>query len=209
MSDVLDGSVLVLNKHYNPINITNVKRAFCMLFNEVAEVITFENESYYNYDFLSWAEVSAVKKQLADSNEHEWVYTPSLTLLAPRIVRTLNYDKFTAQKIKLTRKNIYYRDSNTCQYCGRHFKTRELNIDHVVPRSRGGADTWENLVCACVECNIRKGSRMPREVGMQLIRQPGAPKLNPLIRMHVGKKKYASWKKFLDEAYWNVELDGD
>lgn len=209
MSNVLDASVLVLNKHYSPINITNVKRAFCMLFSGVGEVITFENESYYNYDFSSWAEISQFRSRTEGSQEHEWVHTPSLTLMVPRVLRALNYEKVGVQKIKLTRKNIYYRDSNTCQYCGRRFKTRDLNIDHIVPRSRGGTDTWQNLVCACVECNIRKGNRLPREVGMRLVRKPAVPQLNPLIRMHIGKKKYASWKKFLDEAYWNIELDGD
>lgn len=209
MSDVLSVSVLVLNKYYNPVNITNAKRAFCMLFNKAAEVITFENESYYNYDFNSWAEVSAFRRELEGNQEHDWVHTPNLTLLVPRVVRVLNYEKVSAQKIKLTRKNIYYRDENTCQYCGKRYKIRDLNIDHVKPRSRGGGDTWSNLVCACIDCNIRKGNRLPQEAGMKLIRKPTIPNLNPVIRMHIGKKKYASWKKFLDEAYWNIELNGE
>ncbi len=206
MVDVLNASVLVLNKYYNPINITNARRAFAMLFNSIAEVITVEDEGYFNYNFSSWAEFSEYKKILEDGRDHEWVYTPSLILLVPRVVRLHNYDKVRVNKVRLTRRNIYYRDNNICQYCGKHFKTRDLNVDHVTPRSRGGKDTWGNLVCACVSCNIKKGSRLPHEAGMRLIKEPTRPKLNPLILIHIGKEKYASWKSFLNEAYWNVEL---
>ena len=206
MADVLNTSVLVLNKFYNPVNIINAKRAFSMLFSSIAEVITVEDESYYNYNFLSWAEFSEYKKSFEDSQEHEWVYTPNLTLLVPRVVRLMAYDRIRINKVRLTRRNIYYRDHNTCQYCGKRFKTKDLNVDHVIPRSRGGRDTWENLVCACVRCNIKKGSKLPREAGMRLVKHPARPRLNPLIMVHLGKKKYASWKSFLDEAYWNVEL---
>ena len=206
MVDTLNGSVLVLNKYYNPVNITTVRRAFCMVFKRIAEVITVEEESFYTYNFSSWAEFSEYKRMLRDGHENEWVYTPNLTLLVPRVVRVLSYDRVEISKVRLTRRNIYYRDSNTCQYCGKKFKTKDLNIDHVIPKSKGGKEVWSNLVCACVECNIRKSNKLPREVGMKLIRKPARPKLNPLIIIHLSKKKYASWKNFLSEAYWNVEL---
>jgi 5-methylcytosine-specific restriction endonuclease McrA len=206
MADALSASVLVLNKHYSPINITNARRAFSMLFNSIAEVITVEDEGYFNYNFSSWAEFSEYKKMLEDGQDHEWVHTPSLILMVPRVVRLHKYDRVRTTKVRLTRRNIYYRDNNVCQYCGKRFKTRDLNVDHVIPRSRGGKDTWHNLVCACVSCNIRKGNRTPHEAGMRLIKEPVRPKLNPLILLHIGNKKYASWKSFLNEAYWNVEL---
>ena len=82
----------------------------------------------------------------------------------------------------------------------------DLNIDHVIPKSKGGKEVWGNLVCACIECNIKKGNKLPVEAGMKLIRKPSRPNLNPLIIIHLSKKKYASWKTFLNEAYWNVEL---
>ena len=204
--EILNTSVLVLNRFYSPINITTAKRAFTMLFNSIAEVITVEQEGYYAYNFFSWAEFSEYRRYLQDGHEQDWIHTPKLTLLVPRIIRVLQYSKVYRHRIPLTRRNIYYRDNNTCQYCGRMFKTRDLNIDHVVPRSRGGKETWENLVCACITCNIRKGNRLPHETGMRLVRRPVKPKLNPVILAHLEKKKYASWKTFLDEAYWNVEL---
>ena len=206
MEDVLNTGVLVLNKYYSPINITSVKRAFSLLFNKIAEVITVEEEIYNNYDFYSWAEVSELKNRHDDELDYDWVKTPNLNLIAPRVMRLLKYDKVREYKVKLTRRNIYYRDNNICQYCGKVFKTKDLNIDHIIPRSKGGRDTWHNLVCACTNCNIRKGNKLPHDAGMTLIREPIRPQLNPLIKIYVGKKKYASWKTFLDEAYWNVEL---
>lgn len=206
MADVLDTSVLVLNRFYSPINITTAKRAFIMLFNRIAEVIFVDQERYDTHNFSSWARLSEYKRMVEDEQDQEWVYTPNMALMVPRIVRVLQYDKVRGSKIQLTRRNIYYRDGNTCQYCGRRFKTKDLNLDHVIPKSRGGKEEWRNLVCACVSCNIKKSNKLPREARMKLIRRPVRPKLNPLIMVHLSKKKYASWKSFLDEAYWNVEL---
>ncbi len=207
MADVLDTSVLVLNRYYSPINLTTARRAFCMLFARIAEAVAVENETYRNFDFPSWAELSSYRVSLDGGGDHEWVRTSSAFLMVPRIIRVLRYDKSRPYRVRLTRKNLYFRDRNTCQYCGRRLKAKDLNIDHVVPRSRGGTDTWENLVCACVACNIRKGSRLPEEAGMTLIRPPFRPTLNPAIVAHIGNKQYASWKSFLDAAYWNVELE--
>ena len=124
----------------------------------------------------------------------------------PRIIRLLGYDRLPAQTVKLNRRNLFARDRNQCQYCGRHFPTNELSIDHVKPRSTGGGDSWENLVCACIKCNARKGGRTPDGARMKLIRKPVMPKRNPLIALRLGQDKYASWKAFLDNAYWSVEL---
>ena len=91
-------------------------------------------------------------------------------------------------------------------YCAAHYPTSELSIDHVKPRSLGGGDSWENLVCACIRCNARKGGRTPEQARMKLIRKPVMPKRNPLIALRLGQDKYSSWKAFLDNAYWSVEL---
>ncbi len=177
-----------------------------MLFARIGEVVTCDDSVYANYDFEGWAEISKAKREFEDNPDLDWIYTARLSLIIPRIIRLLHYDKVRPYSVKLTRRNIYFRDDNTCQYCGRSFRNADLNIDHVIPRSRGGHDTWVNLVCACVRCNIKKGSRTPRESRMKLIRKPTQPRLDPLISSHVGKRKYASWKAFLDDAYWNVEL---
>jgi 5-methylcytosine-specific restriction endonuclease McrA len=129
-----------------------------------------------------------------------------IDLAVPRIIRLTAYDKLPAQGVKLNRRNLFARDRNRCQYCGQLFPTSELSIDHVTPRTQGGPDTWENLVCACVRCNSRKGGRTPDQARMKLISVPKRPKRNPLISVRLGHDKYRSWKAFLDEAYWSVEL---
>ena len=86
------------------------------------------------------------------------------------------------------------------------FATSELSLDHVVPTCRGGDTSWENLVCACVRCNVRKGGRTPQEANIRLIKKPVRPKRSPLLTIKLGNPKYASWKTFLDSAYWSVDL---
>jgi 5-methylcytosine-specific restriction endonuclease McrA len=99
---------------------------------------------------------------------------------------------------------VLARDGHICQYCGRHFPTHLLSIDHVVPRSRGGETTWENVVCACITCNVKKGGRTPHEARMKLTQAPVRPKRNPLLLLKLSNPKYESWRTWLDSAYWEV-----
>jgi 5-methylcytosine-specific restriction endonuclease McrA len=108
--------------------------------------------------------------------------------------------------VKLNRRNLYARDHNRCQYCGKRYPTSELSLDHVTPRSQGGGNTWENIVCACVKCNTKKGGRTPAQAHMKLIVQPRRPRRSPVLTVKMSDSRYASWKQFLDFAYWNVEL---
>lgn len=204
----LDCKVLVLNKLYVAIRVVSAKRAFTMLCRNLAEVIHVDDGKFVNYDFASWAELSQIKRQLGedDAAQEDFVRTVRFDVAVPRVIRLFGYDRLPQQVVKLNRRNLFARDRNTCQYCGKHFSTCDLSIDHVVPRTQGGRDTWENLVCACIRCNARKGGRTPVEASMHLIRPPVKPKRNPLIAIRLGQDRYQSWKAFLDEAYWNVEL---
>lgn len=201
----LDSKVLVLNKLYMAVRVISAKRAFTMLARDLAEVITVNDGQYANYDFAGWAELASFQRQF-ESDKHEWVRTVRVQIAVPRIIRLLGYDRLPAQGVKLNRRNLFARDRNQCQYCGKHFPTNELSIDHVLPRSQGGGDSWENLVCACIRCNARKGGRTPQEAHMRLVRKPVMPRRNPLIALRLGQDKYSSWKAFLDNAYWSVEL---
>ena len=201
----LNCSVLVLNKHYMPLRIIDVKRAMCMLCRELAEVISYEQGQYYNYDFESWRDICQIKRSF-EPNEHDWITTVNFYIAVPRIVRLLFYDRLPRNDVKFNRRNIFARDSNRCQYCGKKFPTNELSLDHIIPRSLGGAATWENLVCACTDCNAKKGGRTPRQAGMTLVRLPAKPKRNPTVHLHLNHQRYHSWKQFLDHAYWSVEL---
>lgn len=204
-ASVLDDKVLVLNRFYAAIRVISARRAFVMLCKQAAEVIAVENGQYNNYDFASWAEVAALQHQV-EREKHSWVHTPRMVIAVPKIIRLLGYDRLPRQDVKLNRRNIYARDSNRCQYCGKRFPTRELTLDHVNPRVQGGANSWGNLVCACVACNARKGGRTPAQAGMTLVRKPLKPRRHPVLAVRLGSGKYESWKAFIDEAYWTVEL---
>ncbi len=201
----LNGHVLVLNKHYAAIHVITVRRAFSMLYRRLAEVVSLEEDQYLSYDFDSWREVSAFRARF-QRERHEWVRCVRFEIAVPRIVRLLFYDRLPRQAVKFNRRNIYARDHNRCQYCGRRFPTSELSLDHVVPRSMGGRTTWENVVCCCVACNIRKGGRTPEEAGMRLRSKPLKPRRSPVVQLRLSSARYASWKQFVDAAYWNVEL---
>lgn len=205
---VLQSSVLVLNRGFVPVRLTTARRAFCMLFNDVAEVVLMEDGRMGLYDFATWTQVSEFRKRnTAPDDLTEWISTVSYDLEVPRVIRLQFYNRYPRRQIGFNRRNIFARDENRCQYCGHRFPSTELSFDHVVPLSLGGLTTWENVVCACTHCNKRKGGRTPAQAGMKLVRKPVKPKFNPLIRMKLRRKKYGSWKQFLDEAYWSVTLE--
>src|SRR5690606_18411404 len=119
-------------------------------------------------------------------NHYEWVRTVRFHIAVPKVIRLLGYDRLPRQEVKLNRRNIFARDRNQCQYCGKHFSTSELTLDHVKPRTQGGQSAWENLVCCCVACNARKGGRTPEQAHMTLIRKPVKPRRNPVISIRLG-----------------------
>ncbi len=202
---VLDSHVLVLNRNYTAVRVTSARRAMCMLFKRIAEIVAVEDSEWASYDFESWREVSEYKARYERDN-HEWIRCVRFELAVPRVVRLLFYDRLPKTPVKFNRRNIFARDRNRCQYCRREFPTSELTLDHVLPRSRGGKTCWNNMVCCCVRCNVRKGGRTPSEAGMKLKTDPVKPKRPPVITLRLSSDKYATWKQFLDNAYWNVEL---
>ena len=113
-------------------------------------------------------------------------------------------------KVKFNRKNLFARDGNRCQYCGKKFSTTEFSLDHLVPRSRGGRATWDNIVCACLRCNVRKGGRTPREAGMRLVRDPVEPKTSPVLTLKLSHRKSGagrlSWIMPTGRSSWSKEL---
>ncbi|HTU27215.1 MAG TPA: HNH endonuclease [Pirellulales bacterium] len=201
----LGASVLVLNRFYLAVHVINVRRAFGLLLRELAEVIHYQEGVYANYSFNSWREVSELKAAFKEPHE-DWIQAVNFEIQVPRVVRLLAFDRLPKQAVRFNRRNIFARDGNRCQYCGKTFPTSELSLDHVVPRSRNGPTSWENVVCACVACNVKKGGRTPAEAHMKLTRPPVRPKRSPLLAVKLGNPKYESWKTFLDNAYWSVDL---
>ena len=201
----LDYNVLVLNKHYMAIRVVRARRAFSLLFRELAEVVSFEENAYSGYNFQNWCEVSQFKRQFQPDG-HDWVSTVNFHIAVPRIIRLLFYDRLPRNEVKFNRRNIFARDRNKCQYCGKWYPTSELSLDHVIPKNMGGKSVWGNVVCACVKCNVKKGGLTLKQAGMTLVQKPDRPKRNPIVHIHLGHQRYQSWKQFLDNAYWSVEL---
>ncbi len=202
----LDASVLVLNKLFMAIHIISVRRAFILLCKELAEVINLEDGQFASYDFQSWREVSEYRSKHFRHEDDDWVRTVHSEIWVPRVIRLLHYERLPKMTVKFNRRNIFARDHNQCQYCGKRFSTTELSLDHVIPRSQGGQSVWENIVCSCLHCNVRKGGRTPKQAHMTLVRKPEKPKRSPLLNLKLTHSKYQSWKTFLDNAYWSVEL---
>jgi 5-methylcytosine-specific restriction endonuclease McrA len=207
----LSASVLMLNAHYMALRVVSARRAFSLLFKEdenshpIAEVVHVDNGKYVSYSFEDWAELSRFRKEFEPA-EHDWIRTVRFDIAVPRIIRVLTYNRIPRQEVKFNRRNIYARDDNKCQYCGKKFATADLSLDHVIPRSQGGQTTWDNLVCCCLRCNVKKGGRTPAQAGMHLITKPVKPARSPVLSIKLSEAKYHSWRQFLDHAYWNVEL---
>lgn len=202
---LVQNRVLVLNKFYQPVNVISIKSALKKVIKGIAEIVTVEDESYYNYDFTSWTEFSQLKSELNIDNEYDEFILGSF--LVPRVIRSLTYSGVPKKHVKLNRRNIYQRDGNICQYCGNSFPTDKLSIDHIIPRSQGGKTTWNNVACACKKCNSKKGGKTPKEAHMHLIRKPFEPKANQKFFVTIDDKKYMSWSHFVSEVYWTIDLE--
>ena len=166
-SDLLKRAVLVLNTNYAPMMVCTAKRAICM-------------------DVLNKIDVLA--------NYEEKVNSPSITLNLPSVVKIREFVKYDNLSVDLSRKNILSRDEHLCQYCGD--KNSPLTIDHILPKGRGGQDSWENLVTACKSCNQIKGNKTPEEANMQLKRKPKRPNRLHYFYKYVNEKQ-KEWKPYL------------
>lgn len=196
---VLNTKVLILNRSYLPIHVTSVRRAFSLLYQGIARAV---NERYQTFDFKSWSDLSV-------SVNEESVGLVNRVIRVPRVILLVGYDRVPKRQVRFSRYNIYSRDKCTCQYCGKRLPREELNLDHMIPRSRGGISSWENVVCSCQSCNRRKGGRTPYEAGMTLLRKPFKPKWTPFMLETFSLSRYREWYPFLstvDVSYWNTEL---
>ena len=196
MSEVLHSKVLVLNRSYLPVHITSVRRALTLLYCEVALAVDGE---YRTFDFGSWMRLSP---------EGDTIGLVDRAMRLPRVILLRGFDRVPRREVRFRRFNVYARDRGQGQYCGRRFPRSELNLDHVVPRSRGGASAWENVVCSCVGCNRTKGNRTPSEAGMRLVRSPYRPQWTPFVVDTYRQRRHADWLPFLTVADGNGEHAG-
>jgi 5-methylcytosine-specific restriction endonuclease McrA len=167
----LHAPVLVLNASYEPINVCAARRAIILVLKGVA---------------------------MTEEENGHFLHAARLAMRLPSVIRLLEYRRIPHQTRALSRKNILLRDRNTCQYCGEFMASGELTLDHVVPRSRGGASSWENLVACCHSCNRRKGNQLPIEARMVLRREPRAFNLHTSRHiMRLMGRSDDKWRKYL------------
>ena len=163
--------VLVLNQSYEPLTICRARRAVVLIYRGKAEML---------------------------ENGVGFIHSITATFPLPSVIRLAYLIKRPYREKKLTRLEVFNRDRYTCQYCGK--ETRQLTLDHIIPRHRGGQHTWENVVSACVPCNRRKAGRTPKEARMRLIRSPTYPSNSPFfsIPYHYRQTKQ-EWQKYLPQ----------
>jgi 5-methylcytosine-specific restriction endonuclease McrA len=164
------GVVLVLNQNYEPLNVTNLPRAFRLVFGDKAEVIEYD---------------------------HQVIRTVRTEYRAPSVVRLRHHVRRPRPRVKLSRREVFSRDRHTCQYCGR--QAHDLTLDHVVPRHRGGGHTWDNLVTACKACNHRKGGKTLDEARLRVVRVPFEPRsdLYSLFTPYLADERNEAWRSYL------------
>ena len=191
MMDVLALPVLVLNRHFQPVQVTTAKRAMVLLSGGAAQALDDEGGAY---DFDVW-------RQLPVRAGDDSIPIVGGSLRVPRIMHLKRYERMPRAAVRLTRRNLMFRDGHECQYCGRRPPLRDLNIDHVMPRSRGGGDSWENLVTACRPCNLRKGWKTPEEANMRLARVPSRPRWSTAAQLLMGAgERFKEWDAFLQAS---------
>jgi len=194
ISDILNKTiVLVLNRNWQAINIRTPADAFCQMATNAATALEIESESHIRT--VRWAEW--IRLPIRDGDNA--VRTVHGAIRVPTVIVAVNYARVPKKRPKLCARTIRERDGNRCQYTGVLLRPDEGNLDHVVPRSRGGADTWENLVWSAREVNQRKADRLPHEAGLKLLSVPRAPKELPVSAMIRNAHGVAEWKLFLNE----------
>ena len=194
MNILTKATVLVLNRNWQDINVRTPQEAFCMMATNVATGLEIEGEDHIRP--ISWEEWIT----LAIREQDEAVRTVRGQIRVPTVIVALNYAKVPKKRPKLCARTIRERDPDSyrdCQYTGRVLRPDEGSLDHVVPRSRGGKDAWENLVWSAKEVNQKKADRLPREVGLKLISIPRAPKELPVSALIRNSAEVEDWKLFL------------
>lgn len=188
--------MLVLNRSFQPVRITTARHGFTLLYLGRARAL---DRSYEPHDFHQWTLLSdrASREAERGGDGDEFIGTPRGRIRIPRVLLLSGYNRVPHAPLRLSRRNIFLRDGFMCQYCGRRPGTRELNLDHVLPRSRGGRSTWENLVTSCRDCNLRKGWATPDEAGMLLRTRPARPGWSTALVMAAPSRRYVEWEPFL------------
>ncbi|MFD2255167.1 HNH endonuclease [Luteolibacter algae] len=192
MSAPLELPVLVLNRYWQPVHTCSARRAVHLLCIGHAHVVQVDGEEKFTtHDLGSW--IGHSKGIVSE----EMIHSVRLALLVPKIIVLSIYDSLPRLELKFTRRNVFLRDKFTCQYCLKVLPENKLNLDHVIPRDKGGKTTWENIVASCVKCNTRKANKFPQEANMYPANKPFAPRWRPLYGLQENGLGDESWAHFL------------
>jgi 5-methylcytosine-specific restriction endonuclease McrA len=194
MNDILNKSiVLVLNRNWQAVNVRTPQDAFCQMATNVATALAIEADN--DIRPVLWDEWITLPIRPQDHA----VQSVRGAIRVPTVIVAVNYARVPKKRPKLCARSIRERDGNRCQYTGRDLRPGEGSIDHVLPRSRGGKNVWENLVWAGKDVNARKGNRLPHEAGLKLLSAPRAPKELPATALIRNAHDIQEWKLFLNE----------
>jgi len=197
--------VLVLNRLWQAVHIVPAKRALQLLSLEHARVLHPSGDGGWQvWPSTEWFELSY--DQPANGRDH-YVHTVRQAVRIPKIILLNDYGELPLKEVHLNRQSIFERDGHCCQYCGRTFKSQELNLDHVIPRERGGVMSWENIVTSCIPCNTRKGNRTPAEAQMRLMKKPKQPKSRPFVTYIIGQEVEDEWHNFLHTRHEFTDVE--
>jgi len=191
-SSALARETLVLNRAWLAIASTPVRNALRLLYSEAAMVV--QPDTYEVHGFESWSQLPVPEGEGS-------ITTVRLQLRIPEVIVLNAYSGVPRQAHPFTRRNLIRRDRATCQYCGKQPGQAQLSVDHVVPRSKGGATSWENCVLACLRCNHRKGNKLASEAGMILLQEPKPPAWSPIFDA-AAPERPAAWRRFIGEQSW-------
>jgi 5-methylcytosine-specific restriction endonuclease McrA len=194
MSDILNKLiVLVLNRNWQAIHARTPQEAFCMMATGVATGLEIDGDDLIRP--VTWEEWIKLPVRPQDAA----VRTPRGPIRVPTVIVAVNFARVPKRRPKLCARSIRERDGHRCQYTGRLLRPEEGSLDHILPRSRGGKDTWENLVWSGKDINARKGNRLPHEAGLRLLRAPRAPKELPASALIRNPHGVADWALFVKE----------
>ena len=189
---LMNRPVHVLNRNWQPINITNVAKALKLVWLGSARIV--DPKTYETFSWSDWARLRPEGELYIRSAKERFG--------VPLVIVLTHYDRVPTQSVVFNRHNILKRDRFTCQYCGK--QQSDLTLDHVVPRAQGGQTSWENCVAACYECNSKKANRTPAQAKMKLRKQPIKPAWSPAFA--VSTRSISKWDDLVSAAYWNTEL---
>lgn len=185
--------ILVLNRAYVPLHIIEWHKGVSLIYKDSAHSL---DRDFIAYNYKDW-----VKFSIANAEDYAKIKTINYQLAVPEIITLTNYDRLPDREVKYSRQNLHKVYKNTCCYCGKVLPSDELEVEHVIPRSRGGKSVWNNTVIACRPCNQKKGSQTPTEANMTLLVKPARPKwINPLNGVSWDNHPCKSWQHFINRV---------